>query len=237
MSEATALLRLQEIDLELSRLQKELDDLPERKRIAAAKMAARKVDGELTKIVGARKDAEIELEDLEEERKRVEGYVEEASAEAQTAGFKRVGDLELRLSNYAKQLEKNEFLTEQATENLIKYERAEKNAREMAAKLQTQTEELTNAMTEKVHGIVERARELRDERDGVMVQIPPEHQALYIKTVERTGGIAVERLVGNKPTACRVALQPAAYNDLKRGPEVTTCPYCKRILVTTGINE
>jgi hypothetical protein len=237
MSEATALLRLQEIDLELSRLQKELDDLPERKRIAAAKMAARKVESEITKIVGARKDAEIELEDLEEERKRVEGYVAEASEEAQSADFKRVGDLELRLSNYAKQLEKNEFLTEQATENLIKFERAEKNARDMAAKLQTQTEELTHAMTSKVNDIVERARELRDERDGVMAQIPPEHQTLYIKTVERTGGVAVERLVGNKPTGCRVALQPAAYNDLKRGPEVTTCPYCKRILITTGINE
>ena len=58
---------------------------------------------------------------------------------------------------------------------------------------------------------------------------------LVIAPGERAGipaGIAVEPLVGNRPSVCRVALQPSSYTDIRRSnAEVTTCPYCKRMLV------
>ena len=57
MSEATALLRLQEIDLELMRSKKVAQDLPQRAKVEAARAAVKKVMGELTKIIGQRKES------------------------------------------------------------------------------------------------------------------------------------------------------------------------------------
>ena len=45
MSEASALLRLQEIDLELMRTKKTAEALPQRQKVAAARAAAKKVAG------------------------------------------------------------------------------------------------------------------------------------------------------------------------------------------------
>ena len=44
---------------------------------------------------------------------------------------------------------------------------------------------------------------------------------------------AVERLAGNVPSVCRVKLQPSSFHDLAHGDEITECPYCHRILITS----
>ena len=67
-----------------------------------------------------------------------------------------------------------------------------------------------------------------------MSGISPELLDRYEKARKRFGGVAVETLVGNKPSACRVTLQPSSFADIRRSAsEVTTCPYCKRILVVS----
>ena len=62
MSEATALVQLQEIDLRLLRLKVELDSMPQQKKLQTIKAALKKVSSELTKIVGQRKDAQTDIE-------------------------------------------------------------------------------------------------------------------------------------------------------------------------------
>ena len=36
------------------------------------------------------------------------------------------------------------------------------------------------------------------------------------------------------PTTCRVKLQQGIFGELMRGPIITECPYCHRMLVTEG---
>ena len=74
---------------------------------------------------------------------------------------------------------------------------------------------------------------IRGKRQVTLTQISPELQLRYNQTVERLGPLAVETLMGNEPSACRVKLQPATYSDLKRRAEpIDECPYCHRILIT-----
>ena len=184
MSEASELLRLQEIDLELMRTKKTAEALPQRQKVAAARAAAKKVAGELTKIVGQRKDLEIELADLDDSKRFFSEKVTEIQDGTYNQDFRSAQDMEYNLA---------------------------------------------------MDKITERVKTLAFERERIVADLPASIVTSYEAARKRFGGVAVETLVGNRPSACRVALQPSSFTDIRRsGAEVTTCPYCKRILVVTN---
>ena len=216
MSEASALLRLQEIDLELMRTKKTAEALPQRQKVAAARAAAKKVAGELTKIVGQRKDLEIELNELEDSKKF----------------FRSAQELDFTLSTLAKKIEKCDYDTEHLLPRLETAERAEKNARALADRLEKEEAAQVASFKEAMEQITSRVKSLAAERERIVASLPATLVASYEAARKRFGGVAVETLDGNRPSACRVALQPSSFTDIRRsGAEVTTCPYCKRILV------
>lgn len=234
MTDADALRRLQEIDLELLRISKEGRELPQRAKIDAAKAARKKVDGELTKIVGQRKDLEIELNDLGHRRRDCERQLDEISASQDgNSDYRAAADLEARLTMIAKKLERIDFESDAVTERLITAERAEKNARGLQERLDTETASLAASAKEALLALRDRQEALTRERESISGSLPPELQLRYIKARKRFGTVAVETLDGNKPSACRVTLQPSQYSDLKRRAQpVDECPYCHRILIT-----
>ena len=112
----------------------------------------------------------------------------------------------------------------------VTVERAEKNARDLVAKLEAEEKAQTDSFKADVESIRAHVSELAKEREGVVAQISAQNLAAYDAACKRFGGIAVETLVGNRPSVCRVALQPSSYTDIRRSnAEVTTCPYCKRV--------
>lgn len=232
MSEATALLRLQEIDLELIRSKKVAQDLPQRAKVEAARAAVKKVMGELTKIIGQRKDIEIELQDLEEDKAYFADKVTEIQESVSNGTYRDAQNFEAALATLAKRIEKAEFDSNALVGQLETVERAEKNARDLVAKLEAEEKAQTNSFKADVESIRVHVSELAKEREGVVAQISAQNLAAYDTACKRFGGIAVETLVGNRPSVCRVALQPSSYTDIRRSnAEVTTCPYCKRMLV------
>ena len=215
MSEATALLRLQEIDLELMRSKKVAQDLPQRAKVEAARAAVKKVMGELTKIIGQRKDIEIELQDLEEDKAYYADKVTEIQESVSNGTYRDAQNFEAALATLAKRIEKAEF---------------DSNA--LVGQLETEEKAQTDSFKADVESIRVHVSELAKEREGVVAQISAQNLAAYDTACKRFGGIAVETLVGNRPSVCRVALQPSSYTDIRRSnAEVTTCPYCKRMLV------
>ena len=235
MSEASALLRLQEIDLELMRAKKNAEALPQRQKVAAARAAAKKVAGELTKIVGQRKDLEIELADLEDSKKFFSEKVTEIQSGSYTQDFRSAQDMEFNLATLAKKLEKCDYDTEHLLPRLETVERAEKNARALADKLEREEAAQLASFKQAMDEITAQVKSLAAERERIVASLPGSLVTSYEAARKRFGGVAVETLVGNRPSACRVALQPSSFTDIRRsGAEVTTCPYCKRILVVSN---
>lgn len=233
MSEASALVRLQEIDIELMRHRKTASELPQRAKVAAARAATKKMAAELTKIVGQRKDIEIELAELDESKKfyseRVTAVQEEAAA---GADYHATQDLEAQLSALAKKLEKAEYDSDRLLEKLEAVESTEAKAREVQRRLAEQEQAQIDSWREATAEISAEVKKLEQEREGLVAGISPQLLARYDAAVKRFGGLAVETLEGNRPSTCRVALQPSSYSDIRKaGSDVTTCPYCKRILV------
>ena len=85
MQESQALLRLQEIDIELMRLNGQLKAMPQQKKLAAIVAAKKNLAGKLKTIVGQRKDAEIDLEDNEAAHEKTVNRIDEVQAVGRTS--------------------------------------------------------------------------------------------------------------------------------------------------------
>ena len=236
MSESTALLRLQEIDLELLRDASTLQNLPQQAKIKTIGLARKKVASELKKIIGQRKDAQTDIDDNEaalnhylEVRDRVQ-----ADAAQGDLTHREVRDLENSLTHRAKMIEKCNVAKPSLEEKLNKLQVAEANAQKTIERLD-QEEEAQRASYKKDSVTVREAIiSLNDDRKRIAAQISDDVMARYEAARKRFGGLAVESLVGNVPTICRVKLQPSLFHDLVHGPEIGECPYCHRMLITTS---
>ena len=236
MQESQALLRLQDIDLELIRLNGQLNSMPQQKKLAAIAAAKKNLASKLKAIVGQRKDAEIDLEDNEAAHQKTVDRVSEVQAEAQDRAqdFRGIRDLEAHLTALAKQLEKLEFKHSELETNLERLMKAEQNARDLDAKLDEERASQQESYERASSDLMAQVRQLAVERKAVLGDISDDVAETYAKAAKRFGGLAVERLRGNMPTTCRVKLQQGIFGELMRGPVITECPYCHRMLVTEG---
>lgn len=236
MKEPQALLRLQDIDLELMRINGQLKAMPQQKKLDAIAAAERNLQSKLTAIVGQRKDAEMELEDNEAAQAKTNNRVAEVQGEAaeRSHDFRGIRDLEAHLTALAKQLEKLEFKHGELEQNLERLLKLEQNAHDLMDKLAAERAAQQESFDRASSDLMARVRILASERKSVLADISDQVKQNYAKATKRFGGLAVERLRGNVPTTCRVKLQQGIFNELLHGPLITSCPYCHRMLVTEG---
>ncbi len=235
MTVADTLVRLQEVDLELLKHASTLSAMPQRKRLQTIELAARKVATELKGIVGQRKDAETEIADAEEALAHYrEKTVEvQAAADAGEHTHREIRDFEQQLTSLAKRIEKSEYTLRPLHEQLERLERAEKNARATAERLEAERTATEAALADGSSSLRAEIVRLSHERDDLAGRLAPELLERYEAARKRFKGLAVERLRGNVPSVCRVKLQPSQFHDLSQGEEITECPYCHRILITS----
>lgn len=236
MTETTALIKLQEIDIQLLKDASALAAMPQQAKLKTIALARKKVESEITKIVGQRKDAQIAIEDLNESLEKYHEVQERVQAEALEGNktHREVRDLDLSLSTLAKRIEKANFEMGPAKERLEKLQLAEKNAKLTLERLDAERDSQTAAFNEGSSQLKAHVIELKGQRDTVAAEVAPEHLASYETARKRFGGLAVETLIGNVPSICRVKLQPSLFHDLSHGPEITECPYCHRMLITSN---
>lgn len=237
MNDYEALLRLQEIDLELMRHDRALKAMPQQKKMAAIDAAKRKVQGELTKIVGQRKDAELEVSESEEQHERLLRDMDEVRARAaeRAADYRQTIDLEAQLTSLAKKVEKIEYRHGSEVERLDRLRKAERNARDLLERLDRERSGQQESYERASADLMAEVRKLAGERKQMLACLDEGTIAKYDAASSRFGGLAVEQLRGNVPSVCRVKLQPSQFADLRRTGSITECPYCHRLLVTEEV--
>ena len=229
MTEATALLALQDLDLRLLKLASQLSSMPQQEMLRKIDQLSKRVSSEITRIMGQRKDAQMEIEAHYREK------TAEVQAEADSGAHthREVIDLERQLTSLAKHIEKSEFRLGPAREQLRRLEYAEHNAKRTLAETENRRVLVQNSLEKESKGIRSDIVRLSREREAAAAALAPERLAAYESARKRFKGLAVERLVGNVPSVCRVKLQPSQFHDLAHGDEITECPYCHRMLITS----
>lgn len=237
MKETEALIRLQEIDLSIMRHKRTLAAMPQVKKLGTVRAARKKLASEVNRIVGRRKDVEMDLSENEAATKRLKEIVGEVQQryKDENVGYRELADIEAQLTSLAKKLEKRSFQHGELTTALAKVQAEERRAREMDDRLIAEAESLIASYKSQSAEIEQGLADLTAEREQVAQSISQPILEQYEDAAKRFGGLAVETLKGNKPSTCRVAIPPSSFADVRKGPDITTCPYCHRLLVTEGV--
>ena len=232
MSVGTLLLDLQDLDLELARNRAALNAMPEIAELAKKRRAYQKLKAEATKLYAQRKDIETYLKDLEGQEMDANDDVRIAQQNTDSSDYRAVQELELKLSNLAKQLDKIAYDRREYERQLADITAKQNQLADYTAKFEAAFVADTKAAREKAAELTESIEHAERERAHVLEQIPEQLRERYEKAAAAHGGLAVERLEGNVPSVCRMALQASSMSDLARATgDITECPYCHRILI------
>lgn len=237
MKESEALVMLQDVDLKLIRDRNTLNKMPQAAKIETVRAAKKKLASEYKKILGQLKDCKMDIEDNESDHLRMEEITEDVHQQIQEcqSDYRAMHDFEVQLSALAKRIEKLEFRHKELERELAKLEQADKNARDLDDKLTQQGKALIESYRNDSAELRKNIEDLQKQREHAIRNLQPKTYERYQTAQKRFGGLAVETLKGNTPSICRVALQPSSFDDIRRGPEITECPYCHRMLVTDGM--
>lgn len=231
--ELTNLLQMQQIDLELLKEKKMLEELPQRSVILAARQKKQSIRQKHDQVAELRAQAEAKVSKLEEEdaqlvekQHRVQEAVEAArgdyrSVEAHTKelnGFaKRRATLEENLTKLSEELEKIQGVQDQVARAL--------------AEIEKQESEAVSSFQQEGGALQARISQGTAEREALSAKLTDEVRDIYEQVAARLGGVAVGRLMDGRCGACRAVIDGGRLIDLKAQMPLGTCPHCKRLLI------
>lgn len=228
------LLDLAEVDAELLRIRHRRTNLPEDKEIERLK-----------KECQSRKDAavaaEIALDDLDRDIKRLEREVEQVRKREQrdselmqsgSVGSKQLSELQHELGTLGR---RRSLLEDELLEVMEEREAAEENYKHAGARLSHAEQELEAAAGKKNEASADldvAENRCVAARETLVGLFPEAFFSLY-ESERRARGVGAGRLQGSRCGACRIELDRGEMERIKAAPpeRVVQCPECGAILV------
>jgi len=226
--ELETLIRLQRAEIELHRLEAELEEVPrrtaaldehlgeDRGRLDAAR-------GDLETSQKNRRRHEAELQDLEVKRSRYKSQLMEVKTNREyTAMLHEIEGVERQIHEREDQI-LEEMEAADGLVLLVKrqegvFKAAEEHYRSEVAELKSARKQLEEAVAHS-----------RSERGTLAAALPEELGDLFQRVV-RLRGTGVAEARDGMCQACHVVLRPQMYVDIKRTDVIHQCPSCSRIL-------
>lgn len=225
-----ALLRFQDIDLELQKLNQKLADieaiLHDNSTLTQAQQHAEQTEQTAHTARKAQKDVEFELQRTQTELQQTEQRLYSGSVTSP----RQLEDLQAKSQSLRKWVVKLE-------DDLLEAMVAREEADEVETKASAHLKHIaTKRATSEQNLAAERAvlqtrgQTLQQEAENVKARIPQVIMDSYHYLTSRTGGIPVARLQGDVCSMCGVEALKPIQRKVKNGEE-TYCDGCRRLLV------
>lgn len=235
IEQITTLLKMQQIDLELLKQKKELEGLPQRATILAArqkKRAIREKRDQIAELWGAAevKTAKLESEDagLAEKQRHVQEVID-----AQRGDYRSVEAHTKEMNGFAKRRTVLEEELGKLGEELARIKEVQNQVERALAEVEKQERTAISSFQQKGGALQADIARMGAERDGLAASLPDELREAYNQTAERAGGVAVGRLMEGRCGVCRNVIDGGHLIDLKTQAPLGVCPHCRRLLVVT----
>jgi uncharacterized protein len=222
-------IRLQEIDVRMADLAREITALPKHIAEIERKLVAheRRLEADRAALSAnqkERKKCEGDVQTQEQKISKLKDQMLQAKTNEQYRAFqneiefcqkeiRKLEDRILELMSESEPLEKNV----KAAESALKTEKAQVEAEKQEARKRTAADETAS-------------RELFAERTRIAAQIGTATLQQYEKARKAGRGIGVAEAVDGRCSACHMALRLQFFQELKRGDQVMACESCHRIL-------
>lgn len=229
----TNLLRMQQIDLDLMKAKKKLEELPQRATILAARQKKRTIEQKRDQVAEMRARAEgmaakLEAEDAElaEKQRRVQEAID-----GSLGNYRNVEAHTKELNGFAKRRNTLEADLTAVGDELAKIEGVQAQVASALESLERQEAEATAAFVKEGGALKDALARIEAERAMLASSLPADLLDAYKKTAARTGGVAVGRLQGSNCGVCRMAIEGGRLIDMKGQGNVAPCPQCGRLLI------
>lgn len=238
MTQAALLLALQDLDIEIMRAKKRLDELPEKREILAIRHKIRDV-----KDLHGKADLLVKKlsADLKAHQDEITALTEKIAAEQTkvmaTTDHRAVQSITREMDGLRRRQDKMEM------ESLQLMERIDK-----AAAQTLKIDEALTQLAERDAALCERFKtvggalqadigDMEQRREETASSIDVDTVARYEKIRESKGGVGVGRLDGDACSACRMTLPGQRLRELESGDDISVCPQCRRLIVVRWDDE
>ncbi len=238
MDKVHALLELQERDLSLQRLAKELDEMPEKRAILAARAKIADIGKlkERTDTVIKHLDAAAKV--IDDNIATVKAKMDSEQAKfvsGEITNSKELQAVSRELDSLRKRVE---LLEGEELAQMQKREDGLAQAAKIDAALAQGAEreaELTGRFKVRGSEILAQVDSEKRARTALLAALPEDIRTRYEILRSKSAGPVVGVLSDNMCSACRVGLPTKKIEALMSGPDLTSCPNCGRILVVRGL--
>ena len=223
-----SLVRLQQAENDLRRVESELLAVPRAKAEMQARVAEERgrLDAARAALDAgqkARKQHEAEVQDLETKRSKYKGQLMDVKTNKEyTAMLHEIEAVEREIRSREDQIlvemERAEGLAAEVKREEALFKTVEEEGRAEAKVFDTRAAELQAE-----------AQRLAAERDKVAVAVPEDAMELF-KRVAKLRGTGVAPAVDAMCTLCHMKLRPQMWVDLKKNDQIFQCPACSRVL-------
>jgi predicted nucleic acid-binding Zn-ribbon protein len=237
MDQTVLLTKLQDLDLEIVRGRKKLDELPEKTTVLELRRRLKEIEALRVRAQAQVDAADADVRKAEDEAALLQGKIDAEQAKmmsGEVTNPKEVQNLSRELASLGRHKEKLD------TDTLDLMEKRETAAAQVA---KVDAALVEGAQREKVAvaRFQERGGEvsadlgrLEAERKVVAAAVEPELLQRYETLRQQKHGIGLGVLRDEGCSACRVSLPADKVEKLHGGPPIATCPNCHRILIVTG---
>jgi predicted nucleic acid-binding Zn-ribbon protein len=235
LPEIENLLRLQDADKEIRRLQDEVAELPKRVAVIERKLAGTKAGLEAAQAAvkadeATRRKYDTTISDL---RGKISKYRDQSLDVKTNEQYKAL----LAEIQFA---EKEIAATEdKILELMLNADARDKEVKAAQANLKAETAEIEKEKIEARQRTVEDEKQLtewRAKRDQMRAGVS-EDLLRHYERVSKFRGSGISEVRDHKCMACQVMLRPQIYNDVRTGQQTVVCDSCQRVLYFNPANE
>ncbi len=234
MDTGTSLLELQEVDLAITRAQKRLDEMPEKRAILEARKKQREVGALHAKALELVSRLEREVAKSEDESASITDKItseQQKIMSGEITNPKELQHITREMDALKRRRDKLEI------DEVAQLERVDK-AKGQVAKVEQALEQLKAKEEQFIAEFKDKGGQLQSEIEQMTVRrtrlagsLPPELLSRYETLREAKQGMGVGKLDGARCTACRIELPAERVKELETGGPIATCPNCRRMLV------
>ena len=229
------LLRLQDTDKEIRRLQNEIAEFPKRVAVIEQQLAGHKAQLEKAQSAvkgdeAARRKHETAISDL---RGKISKYRDQ-SLDVKTNDQYKALMHEIQFAE--KEIAANE---EKILELMVNADTRDKEVKAAQAELKAETAEIEKEKEEARRRTAEDEKllaEWRGKRDQIRTGVN-EDLLTHYERVSKFRGSGISEVRDHQCMACRVMLRPQTYNEVRSGQQTVVCDSCQRILYFNPADE
>jgi predicted nucleic acid-binding Zn-ribbon protein len=214
------------------RLRKQLDELPEKRRILETRAKRREIETIRSKADLLLQKLQSQLKAHQDELATLSEKIEaEQKKLMSTSDHRQVQSLSREIDGLKRRHEKVGVDAAAVSSRIEKAQAQAATVDDALARIDEKEQELISVFQQEGGSIQQRMAQLEADRATYVEELDADLLSRYEMARASKSGIGVGRLESSGCTACRMALPAERVAELESGDDIGVCPACRRLIV------